>query len=49
MPEADVKELSEAILSVKEKVKYCQICGNFCEEDICSICRDEGRDKAPCA
>ena len=46
MPEADVKELSEAILSVKEKVKYCQICGNFCEEDICSICRDEGRDKS---
>ena len=43
MPEAEVKELADAILSVKEKVKYCRICGNFCEDDICSICRDGGR------
>lgn len=45
MPEGEVRELADAILSVKAKVKYCEICGNFCEDELCGICRDDGRDK----
>ncbi|MDQ4490001.1 recombination mediator RecR [Sinomonas sp. ASV486] len=40
----DMKRLATAIISVKERVKFCQICGNVSEQDTCSICRDTRRD-----
>lgn len=40
----DMLRLSDAIRTVKEKVKLCQICFNVSEEETCSICRDEKRD-----
>ncbi|GAB3181300.1 recombination mediator RecR [Nesterenkonia halophila] len=42
----DMKRLAEAIVSVKEKVKFCQICFNVSEEDTCHICRDASRDRS---
>ncbi len=39
MPEAEARAFAEAILGVKRKVKYCKICGNFTEEEVCGICR----------
>ncbi len=39
MPEAEAKAFADAILGVKRKVKYCQVCGNFTEEEKCGICR----------
>ena len=44
MPEADARAFAEAIIGVKRKVRYCKICGNFTEEEICSVCRV--RDKS---
>ena len=38
--EEDVKNFAEALLAVKENVKKCHICGNYCESDTCSICSD---------
>lgn len=43
--EEEVKNFIDALTAVKEKVKKCSICGNFCEEDICSICADNLREK----
>ncbi len=43
MSEADARAFAEAILGVKRKVRYCQICGNFTEEDTCGICRTRER------
>ena len=43
MSEADARAFADAILGVKRKVKYCQICGNFTEEDTCNICRVRDR------
>lgn len=42
--EADMRALAQAIITVKEKVKFCQICFNVSEEDTCHICRDPKRD-----
>jgi len=42
----NVFRLAESIKEVKEKVKYCSICGNVTEEDPCPICQDETRDKS---
>lgn len=44
MPAEQVRELSEALLDVKAKVKYCTCCGNFCEGNLCSVCADPRRD-----
>lgn len=40
----DTKRLVNAIVTVKERVKFCTICGNVAEQETCSICRDPRRD-----
>ena len=39
-------KLSQAILDVKDKVKYCSVCFNITEEDPCNICKDTKRDRS---
>ena len=41
----DVTRLAEFLKTVKERVKFCSICGNISEEELCKICRDPRRDK----
>lgn len=45
-PASVTKELSEAILRVKETVGFCSACFNLADEELCSICRDPHRDQA---
>jgi recombination protein RecR len=40
----DVTRLAEVLKTVKERVKFCTICGNITEEELCKICRDPRRD-----
>ena len=40
----DMKRLVEAITTVKERVKFCTVCGNVTEQEMCNICRDPRRD-----
>jgi recombination protein RecR len=42
----DVTRLAEVLKTVKERVKFCSICGNISEEELCKICRDPRRDKS---
>ncbi|MFC4428968.1 MULTISPECIES: recombination mediator RecR [Citricoccus] len=42
----DMMRLADAIRTVKDKVKHCSICFNVSEQETCSICRDERRDRA---
>ena len=39
MSESEANAFAEAILNVKKKVRYCKICGNFTENDVCEICK----------
>ncbi|HEY8339694.1 MAG TPA: recombination mediator RecR, partial [Egibacteraceae bacterium] len=41
---ADVERLANAILAVKEKVRFCRRCFNVSEAEECRICRDPRRD-----
>ena len=41
---ADVRRLAQVLLEVKDKVRFCSICGNVAEEAECRICRDPRRD-----
>jgi recombination protein RecR len=44
VPSDEARALAEAILEVKERVRFCRECGNLTEEETCEICRDPGRD-----
>ncbi|MFA5038306.1 MAG: recombination mediator RecR [Candidatus Omnitrophota bacterium] len=41
----EVALLTEAITGVKEQVRFCHVCNNFSESDVCGICADDRRDK----
>ena len=43
--EADVDRMLEIIKDSHANIKYCEICGNLSENDICEICANEKRDK----
>jgi recombination protein RecR len=43
-PRNEAQSLAEAILAVKDKVRFCSVCFSLTEEDPCSICTDEERD-----
>ena len=42
----DVRRLVSALTEVKDKVRFCSVCGNVAEEEQCKICRDPRRDEA---
>ena len=39
-----VKQLAEAILAARERIRFCSICGALTEKDPCGICTDVRRD-----
>ena len=43
---ADVRRLVDALVEVKDKVRFCRVCGNVAEAELCRICRDPRRDDA---
>lgn len=42
----DAKEFAEAIVNAHDKIKYCKICKNLTDQDLCYICRNNSRDKS---
>ena len=40
----DVSRLAELLAVVREKVRFCEVCGNITEQTRCAICRDPRRD-----
>src|SRR5450756_2594476 len=40
----DVRRLVNALVEVKDKVRFCSICGNVAEAEQCRICLDPRRD-----
>lgn len=44
VPESEALALADAIRRIRSDVRYCSVCFNLCEQDLCSICRAPGRD-----
>jgi recombination protein RecR len=44
VPEEEALALAAAIKDVKERVRFCNECGNLTEEEVCAICLDARRD-----
>ncbi len=47
MPEKEAEEFAEAILNAKKNVRYCSVCGNFSEREVCDICKNR-KDESIC-
>lgn len=44
MPEEEARAFAAAIVNAKQKVRYCKVCGNFTENEVCDICKErDGR------
>ena len=41
----DAQGLAESITAMRQKVQFCEICGNVCEKSPCTICADPRRDR----
>jgi recombination protein RecR len=45
-PASFTRELTQAILKVKETIGFCHVCYNLADEELCTLCRDPGRDRS---
>lgn len=42
----DVRRLTEALTEVKNKVRFCERCGNVAQDSLCRVCSDPRRSDA---
>lgn len=42
----NVSDLAKALSTVRDKVRFCEVCGNLSEANICTICADARRDQS---
>ncbi len=40
----EVENFGQSIIQLRNEIKYCRICHNICDEDICHICNNPSRD-----
>ena len=45
-PDADVASFTDAIPTMKRDVKYCRVCHNVSDSELCPICADSRRDSS---
>lgn len=41
---AQVQSFADAIVQLSNEVKYCKVCHNISDDDVCTICSDSRRD-----
>ena len=46
LPDEEARAFADAILDAKSNVHCCRICQNLTEDEICSVCASDARDKA---
>jgi recombination protein RecR len=42
----DVRQFGQAIIALREQVKFCKICHNISDTDICNICSNKNRNQS---
>jgi len=46
MPEEEAVSIAKAIIALKEKARFCELCFNISEDAICPICQSSSRDRS---
>ena len=44
MQKSDVEEFAKNLIEVKNNIKFCNICGNWSENELCPICKSRSSD-----
>lgn len=44
MDEEEVRDFAEILSQAKERIRFCGICGNLAESEVCGICSDPSRE-----
>ncbi len=44
--QAEVIRFGESIIRLRSEIKYCSVCNNISDTEVCSICSDSKRDKS---
>ena len=45
LSDREAEDLAAAIVDAKRSLRYCSICGNLTDREVCGICSDQTRDK----
>lgn len=45
MEEQEALAIANAIIDAKKNMKYCSVCGNLTDSEVCPICSDDRRDR----
>jgi len=45
-PHYEPGELAESLATIRQRVRFCEVCGMIATEPTCSICQDDGRDRS---
>lgn len=45
-PHSRLKDLGESVLNMKDGVEFCRDCWHLADSELCSICRDDARDRS---
>lgn len=46
LPNEEARDFSSAILDAHDKIRYCKVCCNLTDQELCPVCRDNNRDKS---
>ena len=46
LPKEKTDKFAKAIIEAKAKIKYCSVCQNFSEDELCPLCQSEQRDRS---
>ncbi|MBQ2609626.1 MAG: recombination protein RecR, partial [Butyrivibrio sp.] len=46
MPQAEVEQLADTIVSARKNVRYCKVCFNLTDQEVCPICASAKRDRS---
>ena len=44
--ESTAENFGNSIIRLRKEIKYCRICHNISDDDICTLCSDTGRDSS---
>ncbi len=46
LPKEDALAFAQAVKDAREKIRYCKVCCNLTDQELCPICRSPGRDRS---
>lgn len=44
MPDVEARQLVDALVEARQRVRFCRVCFSLTEEDVCSVCADPRRE-----